>query len=211
MAGTKVMLSAAVEAYFTNLGRMRDSGGATGERPAYGPLANLLNAVGAALKPKVFCVGDTLVLGVTKAPLRPAIAAIAVPATTAGGHLAGEDFAVTTGWEHHGKGDAVMPGQSRTVERAHTGHERATTGDALPALDDPPFDLYLNGAAFWRNIPAAVWSCRHGDYQVPKKWLSYRKRPILGRPLKLEEVQHFSELERRIHGIILSTAQDSST
>ena len=139
MAGTKVMLSAAVEAYFTNLGRMRDSGGATGERPAYGPLANLLNAVGAALKPKVFCVGDTLVLGVTKAPLRPAIAAIAVPATTAGGHLAGEDFAVTTGWEHHGKGDAVMPGQSRTVERAHTGHERATTGDAFACSRRPAF------------------------------------------------------------------------
>ena len=37
---------------------MRASGGATGERSAYGPLANLLNAVGAALKPKVFCVGE---------------------------------------------------------------------------------------------------------------------------------------------------------
>ena len=36
---------------------MRASGGATGERSSYGPLANLLNAVGAALRPKVFCVG----------------------------------------------------------------------------------------------------------------------------------------------------------
>ena len=52
------MLSAAVEAYFTDLGRVRASGGATGERSVYGPLANLLNAVGAALKPKVFCVGE---------------------------------------------------------------------------------------------------------------------------------------------------------
>ena len=58
MAATKVKLSAAVEAYFTDLGRVRASGGATGERSAYGPLANLLNAVGAALKPKVFCVGE---------------------------------------------------------------------------------------------------------------------------------------------------------
>ena len=34
------------------------SGGATGERSSYGPFANLLNAVGATLKPKVFCVGE---------------------------------------------------------------------------------------------------------------------------------------------------------
>ena len=32
--------------------------GITGERSSYGPLANLLNAVGATLKPKVFCVGE---------------------------------------------------------------------------------------------------------------------------------------------------------
>ena len=51
-------LTAAVEAYFADLGRVRASGGATGERSSYGPLANLLNAVGAALKPKVFCVGE---------------------------------------------------------------------------------------------------------------------------------------------------------
>ena len=29
-----------------------------GERSSYGPLANLLNAVGATLAPKVFCVGE---------------------------------------------------------------------------------------------------------------------------------------------------------
>lgn len=58
MAGTNAKLSAAVEAYFTGLGRVRASGGATGERSSYGPLANLINAVGATLKPKVFCVGE---------------------------------------------------------------------------------------------------------------------------------------------------------
>ena len=36
----------------------RASGGATGERSSYGPLANLLNAVGATLAPNVFCVGE---------------------------------------------------------------------------------------------------------------------------------------------------------
>ena len=51
-------LAAAVEAYFADLRRVHASGGATGERSIYGPLANLLNAVGATLKPKVFCVGE---------------------------------------------------------------------------------------------------------------------------------------------------------
>ncbi len=58
MTGTNTKLAAAVEAYFADLGRVRASGGATGERSSYGPLANLLNAVGATLKPKVFCGGE---------------------------------------------------------------------------------------------------------------------------------------------------------
>ena len=58
MTGTNTKLVAAVESYFADLARVRASGGATGERSSYGPLANLLNAVGAALKPKVFCVGE---------------------------------------------------------------------------------------------------------------------------------------------------------
>ena len=49
---------AAVEAYLSDLQQVRASGGATGERSSYGPLVNLLNAVGATLKPKVFCVGE---------------------------------------------------------------------------------------------------------------------------------------------------------
>ena len=51
-------LTAAVVAYFVDLGRVRASGGGTGERSSYGPLANLLNAIGATLTPKVFCVGE---------------------------------------------------------------------------------------------------------------------------------------------------------
>ena len=58
MTGTNTKPTAAVEAYFADLGRVRASGGATGERSSYGPLANLLNAVGATLKPKVFCVQE---------------------------------------------------------------------------------------------------------------------------------------------------------
>ena len=91
-------MSAAVEAYFTDHGRVRATGDPIGERSVYGPFAKLLNAVGRrSSRQKVLCVGDTPVLGVAKAPLRPAFAAIAVPATTAGRHMPGEDSAVTSG------------------------------------------------------------------------------------------------------------------
>ena len=58
MAATGAKLTKAVEAYLADLRRVRASGGATGERSYYPPLTNLLNAVGGALKPKVFCVGE---------------------------------------------------------------------------------------------------------------------------------------------------------
>ena len=51
-------LTTAVEEYFTDLRRIHGTGGGTGERSSYGPLANLLNAVGTSLKPKVFCVSE---------------------------------------------------------------------------------------------------------------------------------------------------------
>ena len=58
MAATGARLTAAVQEYLDDLRRVRASGGATGERSYYPPLASLLNAVGAALRPKVFCVGE---------------------------------------------------------------------------------------------------------------------------------------------------------
>ena len=51
-------MTAAVEGYLTDLARTRASGGATGELSYHTPLANLLNAVGGALKPKAFCVPE---------------------------------------------------------------------------------------------------------------------------------------------------------
>ena len=141
---------------------------------------------------------DTPVPGVTQAPLRPPIAAIAVPATVDRHNMAGDDFAVTAGWGHYGVGDAVMPGQGRAVERACTPEEREALGGVLPALGSTTFDIYLNANAFWRNVPAAVWRYKLGGYQVLKKWLSYRERAVLGRPLRTAEVQYFSDVARRI-------------
>ena len=147
---------------------------------------------------------DAPIPGVTEAPLRPASTVIAVPSTRDGRNMGGEDFAVTAGWGHYGKKGAVMPGQGRVVERSYTPDERATLGDALPVLGENTFDVHLNGSAFWRNVPATVWAYQLGGYQVLKKWLSYRECAVLGRALLPEEVQHFTDISRRIGAILLS-------
>ena len=48
----------AVEAFLVDLSRIHASGGSTPERSIYGPLYNLLNAVGATLSPRVYCVQE---------------------------------------------------------------------------------------------------------------------------------------------------------
>ena len=156
---------------------------------------------------------DIPVAGVTTGSLRPELAAIAVPTTTDGGNMAGNDFAVSAGWGHFGTGEAVMPGQGRIVERDYTDDERNALGDAIPMLGDTTFDVYLNERAYWRDVPAAVWDYQLGGYQVLKKWLSYRESKILDRPLLPAEVQHFTDTARRIAAIIQSvnTASGSPT
>ena len=139
----------------------------------------------------------------TQAPLSPESAAIAVPTTAGRRNMEGKDFALTAGWGHFGQGDAVMPGQGRAVERA-------AMGETLPALGRKTFDIYLNGEAFWHNVPAAVWTYRLGGYQVLKKWLSYREHGILGRTLLPNEVQYFSDTARRIAAILLLMGANAS-
>ena len=148
---------------------------------------------------------DTPVIGVTCAPVKPEMAAIAVPATVGGRNMAGEDFAVTAGWGHYGPGDAVMPGQGRAVERTLSEAEHTALGDTMLALRGKTYDIYLNRKALWRNVPVEVWNYRLGGYQVLKKWLSYRESAVLGRPLVPGEVRHFSDTARRIASILLLT------
>ena len=157
---------------------------------------------------------DTPAPGVTEAlpgapsgsALRPEIAAVAVPSTVDGGNMTGDDFALTAGWGHFGSGEAVMPGQGRVEERPYTADERAALNDAVASLGDTAFDVYLNDQAYWRNVPAAVWTYKLGGYQVLKKWLSYREQKVLGRPLQPAEVQHFTDTARRIAAILLLAA-----
>ena len=152
---------------------------------------------------------EAAVEGVTMGALHPEMAAVGVPTTVDRGNMAGEDFALTEGWGHFGQGEAVMPGQGRVEERAYTPGEQEALGGAVTVLGDTTFDVYLNDAAYWRNVPAAVWGYKLGGYQVLKKWLSYRESKVLGRPLLPEEVRHFRDTARRIAAILLETASTS--
>ena len=87
-------------------------------------------------------------------------------------------------WGHFGANQAVMPGQGK-VERP---------GDVV--------DMYLNDRAYWKDVPVEVWGYRLDGHQVLKKWLSYRESKVLGRSLEVEEVKWFSEVARRVAGVL---------
>ena len=148
---------------------------------------------------------ETPVPGVTTGELLSELAAIAVPATTDGRNMVGEDFALTAGWGHFGTGDAVMPGHGRAAERPCTAAERDALDKIADVFGETTFDVHLNGKAHWRNVPTAVWNYKLGGYQVLKKWLSYRESKVLGRTLLPKEVQHFTDTARRIGAILLAT------
>ena len=82
-------------------------------------------------------------------------------------------------------------------------HLGLTVGAMQALLGESTFDIWLNGEAYWNNVPARVWRWKLGGYQVIKKWLSYREEAVLGRALHEDEVSYFSELARRIAAILL--------
>ena len=148
---------------------------------------------------------NTPVDGITQGALRAESAAIAVPSTITGNNMTDGDFVLAVGWGHFGAGDAVMPGRGRVIERTYSIEECDALDNVLPTLGETTLDVYLNGSAYWRNVPIAVWNYKLGGYQVLKKWLSYREHSILGRALSPEEVQHFVDTARRIAAILILT------
>ncbi|MGE0885091.1 MAG: type ISP restriction/modification enzyme [Blastocatellales bacterium] len=148
---------------------------------------------------------ETPVPGVTTGTLRPELRAIADITRAGGGKLHPEDgeLDVTAGWGHAGKGGITMPGKGKLVERDYTAEEQTALGEAAALLGATTNDIYLNAVAYWRNVPARVWDYTIGGYQVMKKWLSYRERPLLGRGLKPEEVREVTQMARRIAAILL--------
>ena len=124
------------------------------------------------------------------------------------------DLAVTVGWGHRSKAGIVMPGRGKAIEREYTQRERESVEEGVTAqhllaeeafvrLGETTFDIYLNGAAYWRNVPTNVWNYTIGGYQVIKKWLSYRERDVLSRPLTIDEVREITDMARRIAAILL--------
>ena len=126
----------------------------------------------------------------------------------------GDGLAVTAGWGHFGKEGVVMPGKGKVQQRAFDAEEcqaieaeaavwGMTIQQARKLLGENTLDVYLNGAAYWRNIPTTVWEYRIGGYQVVKKWLSYRESEILGRALRPDEAREVMNMARRIAALIL--------
>ena len=74
-------------------------------------------------------------------------------------------------------------------------------GDNIPTLGEATFDVYVNDRAFWHY--------KLGGYQVLKKWLSYRERDVLDRPIKPAEVHHFTDTARRIAAILIAVLLSS--
>ena len=106
-----------------------------------------------------------------------------------------------------------MPGRGRAIERPYTDAELAAFREGLAdlglsydqltaSLGGACFDVYLSDRAYW-CVPARVWKHTIGGYQVMKKWLSYRERPLLGRDLRPDEARYLTEMARRIAAILL--------
>ena len=146
---------------------------------------------------------QTPIPDVTVGALRSGMTTIAVPSTTDGSNIVGDDFRLTAGWGYFQRGEVVMPGKGRVVERSYTSQERTALGKAVQDLGETTIDIYLNDRTYWSNVPATVWRYKLGGYQVLKKWLSYREHGILDRPITTEEMQHFMDTARRIAAILV--------
>ncbi len=77
-----------------------------------------------------------------------------------------------------------MPGKGKSILRPYMPEERAVVEqgaealglgaeEAFAQLGEQAVEVYLNDVAYWRCVPAGVWSYTIGGYQVMKKWLSY--------------------------------------
>ena len=170
----------------------------------------------AALGEKVATLLDIehLAASVTTGDIRPELRLIGIISREGSGQLQEKELAITAGWGHAGKNDAVMPGKGKAIERDYTPEEKdaiqkgakklgMSPEQAFSCLGERTYDVYLNNVAYWRNVPEKVWEYYIGGYQVIKKWLSYREQPLLGRPLNKDEAREVMNMARRIAAILL--------
>jgi len=147
---------------------------------------------------------ETPTAGITSGKISPEIRSLAVVSRVGDGNLNPDtEFAVTARWGYGGKNGITMPGKGKIAQRPYSPEERKAMGEATGQLGEDTRDVYLNDVAYWQNIPARVWDYTIGGYQVIKKWLSYREEDLLGRPLKVSEVQEVTNMARRIGAILL--------
>ncbi|OQC12029.1 MAG: N-6 DNA Methylase [Lentisphaerae bacterium ADurb.Bin082] len=130
---------------------------------------------------------ETSVPGVTTGNVSPELRSIAVFTRLDGkqANPAAGDLDLTAGWGYAGRGGITMPGKGKLRDNG-----------------DDTCDVFLNDVTCWRNVPNAVWNYYIGGYQVIKKWLSYRERPLLGRGLLPEEVRYVSDMARRLAALV---------
>jgi hypothetical protein len=179
--------------------------------------AELGRAVAALLAydPADASTNSPLLRGVIASPLRAEMRVLGTPARKGGGQLKSSEgeYALRANWGFSTP-KGVMPGRGRTEERDYTPEERAAVAEGAAALGlseaeafarlgEQTFDVYLNDAGYWRNVPARVWDYHVGGYQVVKKWLSYRERDVLGRDLSTAEVNEVRDMVRRIAALLL--------
>ncbi len=136
--------------------------------------------------------------GVSSGSLREELRDIAVLHKTGGTPINPDtdDLLVNARWGRGGNGRPVMPGRGRAIERKVSPEESAVLGENT-------FDIHLNDAVYWENVPERVWDYTLGGYQVLTKWLSYRETSVLGRTLKADEARTFSQIARLIAAILL--------
>jgi hypothetical protein len=137
--------------------------------------------------------------GVTKGKVDELLKGIGVITRVEGGAIRPDkgELDLTAGWGHSGKDGVCMPGKGDYRERKQEDEE------LRKVFGDETLDIYLNGAAYWENVPKCVWEYYIGGYQVIKKWLSYREKGMLGRGLKVEEAEYVTEMTRRISALIM--------
>jgi hypothetical protein len=140
---------------------------------------------------------DVPVGGVTVGTIEPALRSIAVLAKLGGGAASGDDFSLTVRWGSLDASHKVMPGPGKLRERGYEPGEDACA-EQSEFLGEQTNDIFLNGAAYWGNVPAEVWDFTVGGFQPLKKWLSYRESSVLGRALDIGEVAYFRDVARRI-------------
>ena len=153
---------------------------------------------------------------VSASGLRPELRAMAQVSRFGEGSLdpSAGDLVVRAGWGYRSGSGAIMPGQGHAVERDYAPEELAAMesgakelgvplDELLAALGGTTYDVHLNDAAYWKNVPARVWEYTTGGYRVVKKWLSYREERVLGRSLRVEEAREVGRIVRRVAAMLL--------